>query len=278
MPPFDGKAMAADVLAAVRDYVARALVPIQAKLAELEEFRKEAFGATPIGPEQIDAIIRDAIAAIPKPKDPEPEQVAALLREWFTVPKDGEPGKSVTAEELRPLIAEECMNIAACIPRPKDGEPGRDAAHLEIAAEIDEAKSYPRGTYAKHANGFWRAFEQTQAMRGWECLVAGVAEVEVSCAHEREFTVSHVLSDGTRFCQAFAIPVAIYRGVYVEGRHYAPGDQVSWGAHQWHCNEPTTDKPIEGGKAWTLAVKRGRDGKEGPAGPAGKDRIVREKA
>lgn len=54
-----------------------------------------------------------------------------------------------------------------------------------------------------------------------------------------------------------------FEGVYQEGKSYDFGHLVTWGGSSWHCNEPTTSKPGEGTKAWTLMVKRGRDGKDG---------------
>lgn len=53
-----------------------------------------------------------------------------------------------------------------------------------------------------------------------------------------------------------------FAGVYVDGKTYDLGDLVTWAGSSWHCNEPTTTKPGEGAKAWTLMVKRGRDGKD----------------
>lgn len=54
-----------------------------------------------------------------------------------------------------------------------------------------------------------------------------------------------------------------YVGVYQDGKSYEPGDMVTWAGSSWHCNEPTTTRPGDGSKAWTLMVKRGRDGKDG---------------
>jgi hypothetical protein len=53
-----------------------------------------------------------------------------------------------------------------------------------------------------------------------------------------------------------------YLGVYQDGKSYDVGELVTWGGSMWHCNEPTETKPGEGSKAWTLSVKRGRDGKD----------------
>jgi hypothetical protein len=54
-----------------------------------------------------------------------------------------------------------------------------------------------------------------------------------------------------------------FAGVYLDGQTYAFGDLVTWAGSSWHCNEATTTKPGDGSKAWTLMVKRGRDGKDG---------------
>ena len=54
-----------------------------------------------------------------------------------------------------------------------------------------------------------------------------------------------------------------FEGVYQEGKSYDAGNLVTWAGSSWHCNEPTTTKPGEGSKAWTLMVKRGRDGRDG---------------
>lgn len=53
-----------------------------------------------------------------------------------------------------------------------------------------------------------------------------------------------------------------YAGVYAEGASYALGDLVTWAGTTWHCNAATTTRPGEGAAAWTLMVKRGRDGKD----------------
>jgi hypothetical protein len=58
------------------------------------------------------------------------------------------------------------------------------------------------------------------------------------------------------------LPAMLYRGVYEAGRIYTPGDTVTFGGSSWVCNAQTGTKPGEGEKAWTLAVKRGRDGKD----------------
>lgn len=63
------------------------------------------------------------------------------------------------------------------------------------------------------------------------------------------------------------LPFQRYQGVFSEGKSYSAGDGVTWAGSEWHCNEPTTTKPGDGSKAWTLKVKRGRDGKDGVDAP-----------
>jgi hypothetical protein len=52
-------------------------------------------------------------------------------------------------------------------------------------------------------------------------------------------------------------------GIYQEGKSYTKSQIVTWAGSAWHCNEQTDTKPGDGSKAWTLMVKRGRDGRDG---------------
>jgi hypothetical protein len=60
----------------------------------------------------------------------------------------------------------------------------------------------------------------------------------------------------------FTVAMDLYRGTWVEGRTYERGDGVTWAGSEWHCHETTRQKPGDGSKAWTLKVKRGRDGRD----------------
>ncbi|HHY3052685.1 TPA: phage gp6-like head-tail connector protein, partial [Klebsiella michiganensis] len=187
--------------------------------------------------------------------------------------------------DVRPLLQELVTAAVGEIPAPRDGkdydpaalkqavdaavaalpqaQDGRDALQLEIQPFIDEGKSYPRGSYATHNGGLWRAYEKTHGMRGWECIVDGVSDVDISMNGQRNFTVTVNRASGTSDKKAFDIPAMVYRGVFKSGDEYLPGDTVTWGGSLWHCDEQTQDKPGEtGSKGWTLAAKRGRDGRD----------------
>jgi hypothetical protein len=68
-----------------------------------------------------------------------------------------------------------------------------------------------------------------------------------------------------------------WEGVWEEGKEYEAGCLVSHRGSGWHCNaDGTKERPGEGSKDWTLAIKCGRDGrpgkdgKDGSPGPQGK--------
>lgn len=90
---------------------------------------------------------------------------------------------------------------------------------------------------------------------GWD-------DLSVEQVNERTFSVKCLRGLQVKELGTLTFPVEIYRGVYRDGQPYERGDCVTFGGSEFHCNEATTTKP-EQSKAWTLKVKRGRDGKDG---------------
>ena len=265
-----------DVATMVSEAVAAIPVPRDGKSVTVDEI-------TPV----LQELVSNAVAEIPVPKDGkdfDPAMLKQAVEEAVSeavaaipVPQDG---KSVTTEDVQPMIQElvsasmpelpdvkSLVNEAiAALPAAepgKDGENGRDALSLEILPFIDEGKSYPRGSYATYNGGLWRAYEKTHGMRGWECLVDGVAGIDIQQSEQRCFILTVNRTSGASETKSFDVPVMIYQGVFKSGQEYLPGDTVTWGGSLWHCDEQTQDKPGEAGsKGWTLAAKRGRDGRD----------------
>ncbi|WP_431625760.1 phage gp6-like head-tail connector protein [Citrobacter braakii] len=254
---------------------------------QLEEVRQSIPEFQPVEIPDVSKMVADAVSEIELPKAPELPDLNQIITdatesavkqafESIPVPKDG---KSVTVDDLRPLV-EEVVNalipepvdveklaqdLLSKIPVPEPGSDGRDALAIELEPFIDEKKSYPRGTYATHKGGLWRSHEKTHGMRGWECIVDGVSDIDIKQDNQRTFSISLVRASGTVEVKSFDIPVTIYRDVFKSGTEYQPGDTVTWGGCMWHCNEKTCDKPGEtGSKGWTLAVKKGRDLRDKP--------------
>lgn len=201
----------------------------------------------------VEDAIKSAVSELPVPKDGYDG-------------KDGQDGQSVPIEDVQKMVDEAVAKAIQSIELPKDGkdgEPGRDAVDIEILPAIDESKSYARGTYATHKGGLWRSYERTVGLKGWECIVEGVADLRIEQDGDRGFKAIAELSSGAAQEKALTIPAMVYRGIFKAG-DFQPGDTVTWGGSLWHCDEPTSDKPGEpGSKGWRLAVKRGRDGKDG---------------
>lgn len=94
----------------------------------------------------------------------------------------------------------------------------------------------------------------------------GFDDLSVRHDGERTFTFSMMRGDRTKDLGSFTVPVLIYRGVYLEGKTYEPGDTVTWAGSTWHCHKSTVTKPDEGSGFWKLMVKRGQEGKPGRDG------------
>ncbi|EFU3908173.1 phage portal protein, partial [Escherichia coli] len=273
--PRDGRDYDPEVLKqAVNDAVANIPVPADGKSITPDDVRP-----------MLEQMVKEAVSHIPVPRDGrdyDPEVLQKAVNDAVAnipVPADG---KSITPDDVRPMLEQMVKEAVSHIPVPRDGrdydpdvlqkavleavnalpapQDGRDATALEVLPAIDDQKSFPRGTYATHLGGFWRAYEKTHGMRGWECLVDGVADIDVSMTGERLFSVVVRQSSGQRTEKTFSLPVMLYRGVFRAGETYHPGDTVTWGGSLWHCNSMTGDKPGEAhSSGWTLAAKRGRD-------------------
>lgn len=53
-----------------------------------------------------------------------------------------------------------------------------------------------------------------------------------------------------------------FRDKWTAGETYERGDTVLWSGSLWICREATSEKPADGGGAWALAAKKGRDGRD----------------
>lgn len=90
----------------------------------------------------------------------------------------------------------------------------------------------------------------------------GFSDYTVDYDGERTFT-HRWHRDGQTAELAFKTPLAIYQGIYLDGKIYERGDLVTVNGSMYHCNTDTTRRPGDGSKDWTLAVKRGKDDRTG---------------
>ena len=209
--------------------------------------------------------IREGLEAISKrPVGLGEDQVAALVaaaqqelrdelgRELraLPMPRDGEPGTSVTPADVAPMIAEEVAKAVAALP-PAPAGVGLAGAMIDRDGELVITLS--NGEIKKLGPVVGK--DAAPAAPGRDGL--GFEDMDFEVKDGRLFAV---FRRGDVMKEAM-LPGLSYRGVWKEGE-YLVGDSVTYAASQWIALEQTSEKPGEG-KSWQLAVRKGRDGRDG---------------
>jgi hypothetical protein len=265
--------------AAIIEQVKGLTLPKETHIPTAEEVRALIVLPTAIKGDPGEKPTADELLQLIRPLIPEPvkgdpgsspttEELKALIQPLIPSPVKGDRGDTPTQDELKALIAPlipapipghtpTVEEIKALIPAPI---PGRDALDFNPLPAIDEAKSYPRNTYALHKGGIWRAYDTTAGMRGWECIVCGVDSIDLEQVDERTFTLK-VATSKEVIEKAVKVPTIIDRGVYRDAEKYEPGDAVTFGGSVWIAQKHATTygKPGEMGSGWRLSVRAGRD-------------------
>lgn len=225
--------------------------------------------------------VQKAVAALPAPKDGqdgrsvERAEVAALVVEAVAALP---AAKSLTADDVRPVIVEEVRRAAADIPVPKDGV-GLCGAVIDrdgqLVLTLSDGSMKVLGTVVARDVDM-AAVEATirEALASWPKPVNGkdgadgLGFEELDAVYDEHGRLSLRFSRGA-IVKTFRVPGIVDRGVYREGDAYEKGDGVTWGGSFWIAQKDTSAKP-ETNADWRLATKRGRDGKQGQPGPEGK--------
>lgn len=242
----------------VRGFVDKALSVLNDRIDAIERMVQQ--------PTDVKAIIAEALAELPVPKDgkdADPAFVERAVHEAVSKiepPKDGrdgkngEPGVSVTIQDLEPVIAAEVAKAVAAIPKAADGEPGRDGRDGQPGLPGRDGQDGNDGAHGESGKDG----------------ADGLGFDDLSVDYDGERTVSLVFTRGEvvkRF--DLSLPVVIDRGVYRHDEKHARGDAVSYGGSLWIAQKDTpAGKPGESSD-WRLAVKKGRDGKDGQDGERG---------
>ncbi len=202
--------LADQMIAAVRDYVARAVQPLEARVQTLES---------------------------------------------APVAKDGDPGKSVTVEELRPLVEE----FVKSIPAPKDGEPGKSVTLDEVRPHLDaELATWALAFERRGTDLMMRMIDRIEKPKdGRDGL--NIEDFDVTL-EGRNLTVSLRRGDVVQE-KTIRIPFPQDCGVFKDGNVYAQGDGVTWGGSFWFAQKDIPQGKPGNSPDWRLAVKAGRDGK-----------------
>lgn len=270
---FDGKAFGKEIVAVVKGFVADELKPIVKRLDDLEQQLKslptpkdgkdadpETVAEIVKGQVQSDlAEIRATIEAWSAPK-PDLEVIRGVVETAVSeaisaipVPKDG---KSVTIEDVTPLIKSEVDKRVGELPKPKDGNDGRDGLDVKDLFRADGGH-----LIAVMSDGTTKDLGQFVGKDGapGQDGKDGIGFDDLDLVEDASgLSLKFIKGDTVK---SFPLPVVIDRGVFRDGQTYHKGSGVTWGGRYWIAQETTSDKP-DGGKSWRLAVNKGRDGKD----------------
>lgn len=216
-------------------------------------------------------------------KDADPALIAKAIAEAVAVIPRPQDGKSITVEDVRPLIEEQIAKAAAALPAPKDGRDGVDGKSFTIDdvrsfLEIETAR-WEVNFERRAADLLQRAIDRMPAAKdgkdGRDAF--DLDDVDLSQSEDgRTITLSFRRGDQVKE-KSFTLDVPLDRGVFRPDATYAKGDGVTWGGSFFISQKAAPiGKPGESDD-WRLAVKRGQNGKDATPGEPKKIEPVRLK-
>jgi uncharacterized small protein (DUF1192 family) len=244
--PFDGKALAQEVIQAMKSHVDSVVLPLKEKIAALVS--------------EIETL---------KARAPEKGEKGDAGRDG----KDGQDGKSVTPDDIRPMLAVMVDKAFGELRMPsdgkdgangkdgKDGADGKDAVNLagamidrdgNLVLTLSDGKQVPLGAVIGKDGAKGDPGRDGEDGLGFE-------DMEVVYDGERSF--------GLRFMRGatvkefgFSLPIVLDRGVWKDGE-FKRGDGVTRDGSFWVCQVETTTGMPGASPDWRLAARRGREGK-----------------
>jgi integrin beta 3 len=195
--------------------------------------------------------------------------------------QNGADGKSITVEELRPMIEAECakylLNLEQRahgiiqqaierIPAPRDGKDGVNGKDGTSGVNGRDGKDGMDGKDGAVGIVGRDGANGKDGINGRD----GFNLTDFVLEYDGERTLNHKFIHGDLVkVHSIKLPIVLDRGIFSDGRQYENGDGVSFGGSFWIAQTQTTNRPGEGNSDWRLAIKRGRDGRDGERGPIG---------
>lgn len=164
-------------------------------------------------------------------------------------------------------------------PEGPPGKPGADGRDATFIAPVPwSARTFARGEIVQHRNALWFANVATDRepgtpMSGYALVLDGAMPAGVELDETGAPFLLFDFASGTR--SRFALPrFQKYCGIWDATRTYYEQESVTHDGSTWiakrtvHELRPGTD---EGSAAWTLIVRRGKNGNDGKPGRDGRD-------
>jgi hypothetical protein len=264
---------AKSVAGIVKDYCGRALEPVLARLTAIEQRQPEKGEPGKDGRDGVDG--RDGRDAVDG-KDGAPGERGADGKDGRDGVdgkdgRDGIDGKSVTVDDVRPIVDE----FLKSIPLPqngRDGERGSDGKSVTVEDVLPHfqqafdkwALDFERRAQDIHTRllaSFDKPKDGHDGIDGKDGL-DGLGFDDLRVEHDGERAFTFICERGEQRKEfTFTVPVVLERGVYKADRTYERGDAVTADGSYWIAQKDApTGKPGQS-PDWRLAVKKGRDGK-----------------
>lgn len=210
-------------------------------------------------------------------------------REPVTLDFKGDPGQSVTPEDVAPMVAAEVAKAVAAIPAPKDGE-SVEIAIEDITDAVLRAPGAIEAAVSKHLEANPPApGKDGVGLAGAVIDRDGALVVTLTSGETKnlgpvvgrdgkdgaDFTDFDIDYDGDRTITIKGrggeitrrVPVPLDRGYWREGMACEKGDIVTEGGSAWIARRDTKAKPaLEHKDDWRLFARKGRDGRDGRNG------------
>lgn len=204
-------------------------------------------------PAMIRQMVVDAVGAIdipePQPgRDADMDQVRRWIEEQVAALPAPADGKSVTVEDVAPIVREAVATAVAALPAAKDG--------VGLAGALIDRKGMLILTLS---DGKMCELGRVDGTDGEPGL--GFDDMLIEQTGERTVTLRFTRGDQAKTFD-LTMPTVIDRGVYKAGQSYEAGDAVTFGGSLWIAQKSTDVKPDGPDTGWRLAVKKGRDGRD----------------
>lgn len=179
-------------------------------------------------------------------------EIAKAAAQMIRAPQDG---KSITVEDVAPMIDAAIQKAIAEIPAPAA------PSATEIASAFEPRFSELVLSWERQARDvFEKAVDRMPKPRDGKDAIQ-LDSLEAVMLDER--TLSLRLSAGDEVLEkSVRIPALIDQGVFSREKAYEKGDGVTYGGCFWIAQKDAPEGVPGGSDGWRLAVKKGRDGKD----------------
>ena len=187
-------------------------------------------------------------------------RLAAL--ESRPAPQDG---KSVTVDDVRPMVEALLDERVKALPPPKDGtsvtidevlealEPRVEAAIAKVMLDVERRA---QGVLERAVERMPKPKDGIDGKDGFS-----LDDLQIEDDGEGTVTLRFVRGDLVRE-RTFRVPSFSDRGVFREGDAYHKGDGVTFGGSFWIAQKDAPEGKPGNSPDWRLAVKKGRDGRD----------------